>query len=120
MLWVDKYAPTNEGDLVGNRNVIDQFRHWLNDWHDVIIKGYKKKVDFKANKKNPPNVNARACLISGAPGIGKSSSVKIIAKKLGFHLFELNASDTRSKLKIEAMLNDLCKSNSIASMMNID
>ena len=46
--------------------------------------------------------------------------MKIVAKQAGYHVFTLNASDTRSKLKIEAMLNDLSKCNSIAAMMGTD
>lgn len=63
--------------------------------------------------KNSPNLNARACLISGPPGIGKTSSVRIVTRYLGFHVLELNASDTRSKKTIEAMLTDLSKSHNI-------
>ena len=60
-----------------------------------------------------PKPNAKACLVSGPPGIGKSSSVKIIAKELGFSTLELNASDNRSKKTIEGLLKDLCTSKSI-------
>ena len=98
--------------------MIGNFKTWLVDWEDVILRGNKKKVDY-SRSKNPPNLNARCCLISGPPGIGKTTTVKVIAKGAGYHVFELNASDTRSKLKIEAMLTDLSKSNSIAAMMNI-
>ena len=119
-LWVDKYAPKKESDLIGNKSVINQFKTWLADWEDVVIKGHKKRIDFKKGGKEPPKLNARACLISGSPGIGKSSTVKVVAKQAGYHVFTLNASDTRSKLKIEAMLNDLSKCNSIAAMMGTD
>lgn len=34
---------------------------------------------------------------SGPPGIGKSTAAGLVAKKHGFEVFELNASDTRSK-----------------------
>ena len=37
----------------------------------------------------------KAVLISGPPGIGKSSAASIIAKQLGFEVTEVNASDTR-------------------------
>lgn len=116
-LWVDKYAPKSEQDLIGNRSVIQNFKTWLLDWEDVIIRGHKKKVEFGKGRKEPPKLNARACLISGPPGIGKSTTVKVVSQHAGFHCFELNASDTRSKLKIEAMLTDLSKSNSIAAMI---
>ncbi|KAK3242089.1 replication factor C subunit 1 [Cymbomonas tetramitiformis] len=39
----------------------------------------------------------QAALLSGPPGIGKTSSAKIIAESLGFETMEINASDTRGK-----------------------
>ncbi len=43
------------------------------------------------------NLNARACLISGPPGIGKTSTVRLLAKKYGYEIVEWNASDVRNK-----------------------
>jgi replication factor C subunit 1 len=41
----------------------------------------------------------KAVLISGPPGIGKTSSAKIICRALGFDVMEVNASDTRGKVR---------------------
>ena len=60
-----------------------------------------------------PKINAKACIISGSPGIGKSSTVKIVAQELGYNLIELNASDTRSKKTIDNLLKDLSSSSTI-------
>ena len=38
-------------------------------------------------------------LISGPPGIGKTSAAKIICKALGFDVMEVNASDARGKVR---------------------
>jgi DNA polymerase III delta prime subunit len=46
----------------------------------------------------------RAVLISGPPGIGKTTSAHITAKLAGYSPIELNASDTRSKKLIEVGL----------------
>ena len=102
-------------DLVGNKEVVDNFIEWLNDWNDVVINGRKKKVVPKRGQswQNLPNVNARACMVSGPPGIGKSSMVKIIAESLGWGVMEINASDKRSKAVVESMLKDLCESSTI-------
>eukprot|EP00347_Sterkiella_histriomuscorum_P014045 403362369 len=116
-LWTDKYAPQSFSDLVGNKSVIVNFREWLVDWEDVVIRGQKKDIQPKggwgrAAYQDLPKINARACLISGPPGIGKTSSVRIIAKELGYNLMEFNASDNRSKKSIENLLQNMttCKS----------
>lgn len=61
----------------------------------------------KGKEKPINDPNARSCLISGPPGIGKTSAVRIIAHKLNFDVLELNASDTRSKTSIEERLSVL-------------
>lgn len=114
-LWVDKFAPKTINDLVGNKVVIDNLFEWLRDWDDVVFKGLKKSVYATKGKsyQDLPKPNARACMISGPPGIGKSSSVRIIAKELGFSILEFNASDNRSKKTIESLLKDSSTSTSI-------
>jgi replication factor C subunit 1 len=53
------------------------------------------------------NPNAKAALISGPPGIGKTSAARIICKQLGYEVIETNASDIRNKNSIQNMLGEL-------------
>lgn len=34
-LWVDKYAPKSQNDIIGNKTTIAKFEEWLRDWDDV-------------------------------------------------------------------------------------
>lgn len=43
----------------------------------------------------------RAVMITGAPGIGKTTSAHLCAKLAGFTPIEVNASDSRSKKLVE-------------------
>ena len=71
-------------------------------------------------KEKPLNdPNARSLLIHGPPGVGKTTTVRILAKELNYDVLELNASDQRNKAQIESMLNDLSQlSLSIKSAIN--
>lgn len=43
----------------------------------------------------------KAALISGPPGIGKTSAVKLVAAELGYDTCEMNASDARNKSSLD-------------------
>mmetsp|Transcript_1845 Transcript_1845/g.7158 ORF Transcript_1845/g.7158 Transcript_1845/m.7158 type:complete len:864 (+) Transcript_1845:62-2653(+) len=85
-LWVNKYKPNQPAQLIGNGAKIAELRKFLTTWEDVHLKGPEIKGKDKPMK---------SVLISGAPGVGKSSAATIIAKQLGFEVMEVNASDTR-------------------------
>lgn len=58
-------------------------------------------------------------LVSGPPGIGKTSACRIICQHLGFEVMEMNASDCRSKLAITKSLQTLSGNQSIDYFTNV-
>lgn len=80
-LWVDRYAPKTLADVIGHKESITQLTQWLKAW---------------------PSQN-RGALISGPPGIGKSTMAHLIAKAAGYVVTEYNASDTRSISMLRGM-----------------
>jgi replication factor C subunit 1 len=84
-LLVDKYAPKHVHDIIGHRDAIQQLRTWLESWES----GY-------------PEV--RSVLITGPPGIGKTTTVHLVCKSLGYHVVEYNASDTRSVATLRGLI----------------
>ena len=106
-LWTSKYAPKQLRELIGNKAQVDKLQAWLRDWPK------SRKAHFK--KPGPHATNTfRAMLISGAPGIGKTTAVHLVCALEGYETLELNASDTRSKKLLESELSDTIHNRSIA------
>lgn len=94
--WIEKYRPTNFDDLVLDEDILKQLEIFM---------------------KNKPGVHL---IITGCPGIGKTSTVKCIAKKiLGNNLYEgyleLNAAEDRCIKSISLTIPPFCK-----KMVNFD
>lgn len=104
-LWTSKYAPSSVTQLCGNKNQVEKLRLWLRDW-------------FKYSKRNfdgsgPEGSKFRAALISGPPGIGKTTAAHLIAGELGFDILEKNASDVRSKLLLNSEIKSVLNNTSV-------
>lgn len=113
-MWTDLYQPETIRDLVGNEGAVNQLFEWLRDWDDVHVRGHKKEVKWQSrNWMDVPRINAKAAMLSGPPGVGKSSACRIICKHLGYQILEFNASDTRNKAAIQGMVGTLSENKSL-------
>ncbi len=90
-MWVEKYRVNEFDSFFGNEKSRLLIINWLKKW----IKGTKP------------------LLIIGPPGTGKTSFIKSLAKLQDLDLIELNASDLRNKLNLEAIINPILLNSSI-------
>ncbi|THH17585.1 hypothetical protein EW146_g3254 [Bondarzewia mesenterica] len=97
-LWTDRYAPRTMKEICGNKGQVEKLQQWLHDWPSSL------KSSFKKPGKNGMNI-FRGVMITGSPGIGKTTSAHLCAKLEGFTPIELNASDARSKKLVESGTN---------------
>jgi replication factor C subunit 1 len=95
-LWTVKYAPTDISHIIGNQGNIIKLRQWLQEWR-------RKKIPSE-----------RAVLVSGPPGIGKTTAAQVVSKNEGFKVLEYNASDTRSKKALHDTIQDMLSNRSMA------
>jgi replication factor C large subunit len=91
MMWIEKYRPRRSDDLVGNYEARSQIVRWLDTW---------------VNGKKP-------LLIMGPPGIGKTSFVHILSVEYNYDLIEMNASDSRTRDKLESRILPILNNTSL-------
>lgn len=91
MMWSEKYRPKNLLEMIGNEEAKESYVKWIGQWK----KGTKP------------------LLLVGPPGIGKTTMAMLGSKQFGYDLISLNASDVRSKQRIQEILNPVLGSTTI-------
>ena len=83
LMWSEKYRPQNISQMIGNEESRSSIIEWFAKW-----------------KKG-----SKPLLLTGPPGIGKTTISYLMAKQFGYDVISLNASDVRSKSKIKEILS---------------
>ncbi|GAB4817566.1 hypothetical protein N2152v2_004612 [Parachlorella kessleri] len=101
-LWVEKWRPKIFHELVGNNGLVATLQQWLKDWELVQLHGQEPQPppgsgSGPKREKLVADLKKKAVLLSGPPGIGKTTSALIVCRALGYEPVEVNASDTRGK-----------------------
>lgn len=90
-MWSEKYRPQIISDMVGNEEPRTAIMEWFAKWK----KGTKP------------------LLLVGPPGIGKTTMAFLVAKQFGYDMIGLNASDVRSKSRINEILTPVLGNASV-------
>ncbi|RNA43417.1 chromosome transmission fidelity 8 -like protein [Brachionus plicatilis] len=125
-LWVEKFKPRDFFELLSEDSTNRLILTWIKSWdYSVFGKELdKSKIENRVVMKETTNINSKkrkrplnleseleekllelddmnrpktkVALISGPPGLGKTTLAQIIAKRAGYNVIEMNASDDRS------------------------
>jgi len=93
-LFTDKFFPKTFEEFVGNTESVSFVRRWADAWNS--------------------GTNGKPLLFYGQTGNGKTCLALLVAKLSGWDLFELNASDLRSKDTIEKLAGAASQGSSLS------
>jgi len=83
--WSSLFRPCTLKEIAGNEKAIKQLQVWLKSWEGGAPK-------------------QRAAFLYGPPGVGKTCTVTALAADQGYELIEVNASDRRTKKRLNALI----------------
>ncbi|KAI0318836.1 P-loop containing nucleoside triphosphate hydrolase protein [Amylostereum chailletii] len=132
-LWVDRYRPNRYTELLGDERVHREVLSWVKEWDHCVFgktktKGKKRTRDGEESfgpedeYRRPPE---KMLLLSGPPGLGKTTLAHVVAKQAGYSVFEINASDARTGQVVDERIRPAAEAgytigNSKPSLIVID
>ncbi|KAI0193254.1 hypothetical protein EV127DRAFT_12786 [Xylaria flabelliformis] len=102
LLWTEKYRARNFMDLVGDDLTNRQVLKWLKRWDPIVFPGAPRsrppirrpggKAEVEEEKPH-----RKILMLTGPPGLGKTTLAHVCARQAGYEVMEINASDDRSR-----------------------
>lgn len=115
----EKYKPKELKQIIGQQvsnSNMNKLKKWLECWHvNEKLRKQKKIVQPKPWDKNNDGGYFKCALLSGPPGVGKTTTATLVAESLGFDIVEFNASDTRSQKLLQREVANALSSQNISS-----
>lgn len=100
-MWTEKYRARRFFDLVGDDRTHRDVLRWLKGWDPIVFPRsgkpkpvLSKKPGMDGEQEEKPH--RKILLLTGPPGLGKTTLAHVCAMQAGYEVMEINASDDRS------------------------
>ncbi|AYV77228.1 MAG: replication factor C large subunit [Barrevirus sp.] len=126
--WIDKYKPNKISDLTTNSPAVKAISLFLTSFNKVRNDAFKslngqaakteKIVLEDGTVKRGKKITYKSCLfIVGNHGTGKSVTVSVIAKELGYDIHHVDINMLKSTINIEDTLKKLLRQTNIVKLL---
>ncbi|KFH44560.1 Chromosome transmission fidelity protein-like protein [Hapsidospora chrysogenum ATCC 11550] len=104
LLWTEKYRARNFLDLCGDDGTNRLVLRWLKKWDPLVFPGQArskpviaKRPGMARHQPEEEKPHRKILMLTGPPGLGKTTLAHVCAKQAGYEVIEVNASDDRSR-----------------------
>lgn len=104
-MWTEKYRAKKFTDLVGDERTHRSVLRWLKSWDETVFPG-NNKMRPKRVYEDQEHQHKKILLLTGPPGLGKTTLAHVCAKQAGYEVLEINASDDRSRDVVRGRIRD--------------
>lgn len=124
MLWTEKYRARNFMDLCGDDGTNRTVLRWLKRWDSVVFPGMTRSKPVISKRPGAKQTeeeekpHRKILLLTGPPGLGKTTLAHVCAKQAGYEVLEINASDDRSRDVVKNRIRTSLGTESVKNVGN--
>ena len=117
LLWTEKYRAKKYTDLVGDERTHRDVLRWLKGWDSIVFPGVSRpKPVRKFQEDEEKAIHRKILMLTGPPGLGKTTLAHVCAKQAGYEVLEINASDERSRDVVKGKIKDCVGTDNVKTL----
>lgn len=118
LMWTEKYRARKFFDLVGDDRTHREVLRWLKGWDPVVFprSGKPKPVTSKRPGEPDEKPHRKILMLTGPPGLGKTTLAHVCASQAGYEIMEINASDDRSSNVVKGRIRTSVGTESVKNV----